>query len=105
MLLVAVSTYLTRLLHDCIPSTIRAGVASGVGTLTWIAFLPFAVTFGAVSKRPGVHTAGWMMVAITVATSAALIKVAAAHRANPVPCPSAHLVATEHALSPVSAGS
>ena len=87
VLLVAASTYLTRLLHDCIPSTIRAGVASGVGTLTWIAFLPFAVTFGAVSKRAGVHTAGWMMVAITVATSAALIGLAAARRHNPSPCP------------------
>ncbi len=86
VLLVAAGTYLTRLLHDCIPSTIRAGVASGVGTLTWIAFLPFAVTFGAVSKRTGVHTAGWMMVAITVATSAALIGLAAARRNNPSPC-------------------
>jgi predicted MFS family arabinose efflux permease len=86
VLLVAASTYLTRLLHDCIPSTIRAGVASGVGTLTWIAFLPFAVTFGAVSKRAGVHTAGWMMVAFAVATSAALIGLATARRDNPSRC-------------------
>jgi hypothetical protein len=33
-------------LHDAVPSTIRAGVASGVGTLTWLTFLPFALLFG-----------------------------------------------------------
>ena len=105
VLIVAVSTFLTGRLHDCVPSTIRAGVASGVGTLTWIVFLPFALAFGSVSDRSGVHSAGWILVAVTVITSAALIKVAAAHRANPVPCPGAHPVATEHALSLVSAGS
>jgi hypothetical protein len=65
-------------------------VASGVGTLTWIAFFPFALGFGAVSNRSGVHTAGWMIVAVTVVTAAALIKVASAHRTNPDPCPTAH---------------
>jgi MFS family permease len=90
VLIVAVSTFLTRRLHDCVASTIRAGVASGVGTLTWIAFFPFALGFGAVSNRSGVHTAGWMIVAVTVVTAAALIKVASAHRTNPVPCPRAH---------------
>ena len=86
VVIVAVSTFLTRLLHDCIPSTIRAGVASGVGTLTWIAFLPFALSFGAVSKHAGVHTSGWMIVAVAIITSAALVKLAAARRANPAPC-------------------
>jgi predicted MFS family arabinose efflux permease len=86
VLIMAVSTYLTRLLHDCIPSTIRAGVASGVGTLTWIAFLPFALIFGAVSKHSGVHTAGWMIVAVTVAMSGALVALTWARRSNPNPC-------------------
>ena len=86
VLIVAVSTYLTRLLHDCIPSTIRAGVASGVGTLTWIAFLPFALSFGAVSKQAGVHAAGWMIVVVTVAASAALVALTWARRDNPAPC-------------------
>jgi hypothetical protein len=104
LLIVAVSTYLTRLLHDCVPSTIRAGVASGVGTLTWIAFLPFAITFGAVSKQAGVHTAGWMMVAITVVASAALVKVAWARRTNPAPCePIVGSAAPPAALAPAGA--
>ena len=35
LLVVAVSIPVTRRLHDAVPSAIRAGVASGVGTLTW----------------------------------------------------------------------
>jgi hypothetical protein len=33
-------------LHDAVPSAVRAGVASGAGTISWIGFLPFALTFG-----------------------------------------------------------
>jgi hypothetical protein len=86
IVIVAVSTFLTGRLHDCVPSTIRAGVSSGVGTLTWIVFLPFALGFGAVSDRAGVHTAGWTIVAVAALTSTALIKLAVAHRARPVLC-------------------
>jgi hypothetical protein len=70
LLLVAVSTALTRMLHDAIPSSIRAGVSSGVGTLTWMAFLPFALGFGFLSRSAGVHAAAWMVVAATAATCA-----------------------------------
>jgi MFS family permease len=86
VLIVASSTFLTKLLHDCVPSTIRAGVSSGVGTLTWIAFLPFALAFGALSQRAGVHTAGWMMVAITALTSASLVGLAWRRAVAPAPC-------------------
>jgi hypothetical protein len=51
-----------------VPSTIRAGVASGVGTLTWLTFLPCALLFGAVSDRAGVHDAGWMIATVAVLT-------------------------------------
>ncbi|MDQ6695864.1 MAG: MFS transporter [Actinomycetota bacterium] len=73
LLLVGVSTVLTRLLHDSIPSSIRAGVSSGVGTLTWMAFLPFALGFGFLSRRVGVQAAAWMVVAVTAATCASLV--------------------------------
>jgi MFS family permease len=86
VVIVAVSTFLSGRLHDCVASSIRAGVSSGVGTLTWVVFLPFALGFGAVSDRAGVHTAGWMIVAVAALTSAALIKLATARRARPVPC-------------------
>lgn len=62
----------TQLLHDSVPSSIRTGVASGVGALGWIVFVPFAFVLGLVSREQGVHLAAWMIVAVTVAASVAL---------------------------------
>ena len=70
----------TRLFHDEIPSSIRAGVSSGVGTLTWAAFLPFALAFGFVTRHSGVHTAAWMMVAVTAMASVSLVHLATSRR-------------------------
>jgi MFS family permease len=75
LLVVAVSIPVLRRLHDAVPSTIRAGVASGVGTLTWLTFVPFALGFGAVSERAGVDRAGWLLVAIGVVTALLLVVV------------------------------
>jgi hypothetical protein len=61
LLAMALSIHVARLLHDEVPSTVRAGVASGVGAISWIAFLPFALAFGLVSRNLGVDTAGWMI--------------------------------------------
>lgn len=72
ILVVVVSIYVSRLLHDGVPSEVRAGVASGVGAISWIAFLPFALTFGVVSKDNGVHSAGWMIVGAVVLVALAL---------------------------------
>jgi MFS family permease len=80
LLLVVVGAFLSRLFHDEIPSTIRAGVSSGVGTLTWAAFLPFALVFGFVTKHSGVHTAAWMIVAVTAMASASLVHLATSRR-------------------------
>jgi predicted MFS family arabinose efflux permease len=63
-LLTIAGIHASNLLHDAVPSSIRAGVASGVSTLSWIGFLPFALGFGWVTREYGVHTSGWM---ITVA--------------------------------------
>jgi predicted MFS family arabinose efflux permease len=76
LLIVTASIHVTRLLHDAVPSNIRSGVASGVGAISWTAFLPFALVFGLVSKNSGVETAGWMIVAATVLAGALLVKVA-----------------------------
>ncbi|MGH8823809.1 MAG: MFS transporter [Jiangellaceae bacterium] len=76
LLVVVASIHVTRLLHDAVPSTIRSGVASGVGAVSWIAFLPFALVFGLVSKNIGVHAAGWMITAATVLAGLLLAKVA-----------------------------
>jgi MFS family permease len=83
LLVVAVSIPVLRRLHDAVPSTIRAGVASGVGTLTWLTFVPFALVFGAVSERAGVDRAGWLLVAIGV-VAAPLIVVVVARAPAPV---------------------
>jgi Putative zinc-finger len=84
LLIVLASIYVTRLLHDAVTSTVRSGVASGVGALSWIAFLPSALAFGIVSKQTGVHTASWMIVAATVGVGILLVAMAIRSRAEPV---------------------
>jgi predicted MFS family arabinose efflux permease len=79
LLVVAVSTVLSREFHDAVPSSIRAGVSSGVGTLTWVAFVPFALGFGLLSRHVGVLAAGWMVVAVSVAASASFLQLAPRH--------------------------
>jgi MFS family permease len=79
LLMVVASIHVTRLLHDAVPSTVRAGVASGVGAISWMTFLPFALAFGLVSDAFGVHRAGWMIVGVTVLTAALLTREALAH--------------------------
>jgi hypothetical protein len=41
---------LSRLLHDLVPSQHRSGVSSGIGTLSWLTFLPCSLLFGALSN-------------------------------------------------------
>jgi MFS family permease len=84
LLVVAISIPVTKRLHDAVPSAIRAGVASGVGTLTWLTFVPFALLFGTVSQRAGVDTAGWLLVAVAVVTSLLILLVLPAAAAPPV---------------------
>jgi MFS family permease len=77
LLLAVASIHVTNLLHDAVPSTIRAGVASGVSTVSWIGFLPFALIFGWLAREHGVHTAGWMMTAAIVVVGILLIRMTA----------------------------
>jgi hypothetical protein len=62
-----------RLLHDAVPSNIRAGVSSGAGTLSWLLFLPFSVGFGVVARGHSVYMAGWIIVGACVALAALLV--------------------------------
>ena len=75
LLVVAVSIPVMRRLHDTVPSTIRAGVASGVGTLTWLAFVPFAVAFGTVSQAAGLDRGALLFVAVGVITAVLMLVV------------------------------
>ena len=73
---VGVSMVFTRLLHDSLSSEVRAGAASGVSALSSIAFVLFALLFGAVSQHAGIFHAGWMVVGVTLVASVLLLKVA-----------------------------
>ena len=70
LLMVACGIHVTRLLHDEIPSAVRAGVASGVSSVSWLVFLPIALCFGLIGAAQGVHSAGWLLVALTAGTGA-----------------------------------
>jgi len=74
VLIVVAGIHVSRRLHDTVPSTIRAGVASGVGSLSWLAFLPIALVFGVVSDAFGIHSAGWTLTALTVLAAALLAR-------------------------------
>jgi len=73
---VGISMVFTRLLHDSLPSQVRAGAASGVGALSSIAFVLFALIFGVVSQHAGIFHAGWMVVGVTLLAGVLLVKVA-----------------------------
>jgi MFS family permease len=89
ILVVAVSIPATRGLHDAVPSAIRAGVASGVGTLTWLTFVPFAIAIGAVSEIAGIERAGWLFVAVGAAAAVLTLVVLPGARPAPEAAPPA----------------
>ena len=73
---VSVSMVFTCLLHDSLSSRVRAGAASGVGALSSMAFVLFALIFGVVSQHAGVFRAGWMVVGVALLAGALLVTVA-----------------------------
>jgi MFS family permease len=84
LLLVAVGIHTSKLLHDAVPSTVRAGVASGVSSLSWLVFLPFSLAFGLIGDTYGVHRAAVVLIAVAVMVGALLATVRH-DRVNP-PC-------------------
>jgi predicted MFS family arabinose efflux permease len=74
VLLVTVGIHLSRLLHDAVPSTMRSGVSSGIGTLSWLTFLPCSVLFGALSGRNGIQAAGWVITALVTIAGVLLVR-------------------------------
>jgi MFS family permease len=75
LVLVAASIPATRLLHDAVPSTARASVASGVGALTWLSFVPAALIIGLVSDRAGVSNVGWLLIGLAALAGILIIAV------------------------------
>ena len=72
-----------KLLHDGVPSNLRAGVSSGVGSLSWMLFLPFSLVFGWFARAHGVQRAGWFLTA--AALLIALLLIASVFRRHPKP--------------------
>lgn len=72
LLLVVVGVHVSKLVNDAVPSTVRAGVVSGVSSLTWLAFLPFSLLFGLVSDTWGVHRGAVLLVAGSAAVTVLL---------------------------------
>jgi MFS family permease len=62
------------LVHDTVASNVRAGVSSGVGTLSWVLFLPFSLLLGWVSRAHGVGWAGWCISAVAVVLAVLLLQ-------------------------------
>jgi hypothetical protein len=73
LVLAVIGIHASRLLHDAVPSSIRAGVSSGAGTLTWVMFLPFSLVFGWTARDNGIRTSGLMLAGATVILGALLI--------------------------------
>jgi MFS family permease len=83
--LAIIGIHASRLLHDAVPSAIRAGVSSGAGTLTWMLFLPFSLVFGWVARETGVYESGFMLAgAVLVVGTLLIFSVRASRSVAPV---------------------
>jgi MFS family permease len=81
LVLAIVGIHASRLLHDAVPSSIRAGVSSGAGTITWVLFVPFSLVFGWAAREKGVHSSGFMLAGAVVVVSVLLVVSVRASRA------------------------
>ena len=83
--LAIIGIHASRLLHDAVPSAIRAGVSSGAGTLTWMLFLPFSLVFGWVARDNGVYWSGFMLAgAVVIVGTLLILSIRASRGVTPV---------------------
>jgi MFS family permease len=73
LVLAIVGIHASRLLHDAVPSSIRAGVSSGAGTITWALFVPFSLVFGWAALENGVDWSGFMLAGAVVVMAVLLV--------------------------------
>jgi predicted MFS family arabinose efflux permease len=85
LLIAIVGIHAGRLMHDAVPSSIRSGVSSGVGTLSWMLFLPFSLVFGWLADQQGVNEAGWMLTGAAVLVAALLVVSVVKSSGRPAP--------------------
>jgi hypothetical protein len=99
LLLTIIGIHAGLLLHDAVPSTIRAGVSSGVGTLSWMLFVPFSLVFGWLARGRGVQWAGWVLVGVVALLAVLLAASTRVRRRAPVQ-PAVQTATDEPDLSP-----
>ncbi len=87
LVLILVGVHVSKLVNDAVPSSVRAGVTSGVSTLTWLVFLPFSLAFGLAADAWGVHSAGWLLVAGAPAVGGLLVVSGRGSRTGSAPPP------------------
>ncbi|MBB6378155.1 MFS family permease [Pseudonocardia eucalypti] len=80
LLVVVTGIHVNRLLHDAVPSRVRAGVASAVSTVSWLVFVPFAVVIGLVGTGGGVVAAGGLVAGSAALAGGLLIWLAVSRR-------------------------
>ena len=73
LILAILGIHASQLLHDAVPSSIRAGVSSGAGTMTWLLFLPFSLVFGWVAQQSGVNRSGYLLAGAVVVLAVLLV--------------------------------
>jgi MFS family permease len=73
--LVTIGIHLSQLLHQLVPSATRSSVSSGIGTLSWLTFLPCSLLFGALSGHGGIRVAGWVVTFAVGVAGAMLVQV------------------------------
>src|SRR5215213_11535337 len=73
LVLAIVGIHASKLLHDSVPFSIRAGVSSGAGTLTWVLFVPFSLVFGWTALDNGIDKSGFMLAGAALILGALLI--------------------------------
>ena len=73
LLLAVIAIHVGKLLHDAVPSTVRTGVSSGVGTMSWLLFLPFSLVFGWLARARGVGPSAWTILGATTVVAVLLV--------------------------------
>jgi MFS family permease len=82
--LAIIGIHASRLLHDAVPSSVRAGVSSGAGTMTSVLFLPFALVFGWTARENGVYWSGFILAGAVLVVGVLLV---VSFRASPGAAP------------------
>lgn len=76
--LVALGVLLLRYLHDNIPTKLRAGSASLVGTLTRITIIPLTYAFSTIAHSVNIFAASSILLLITILASVAFVGIRSA---------------------------